>query len=387
MPLGYRLVERKLLIDETEAATVRLIFERYLELGSIGALLQDLSERGIVTRRRTLATGRTIGGVPFTRGPLAHLLKNRMYLGELNHGSNSYPAEHSPLIPKETFEAVKARLAAQAAASGYNQSKSEALLQGKLFDDRGHRMTPSFAVKGGVRYRYYVSRATTEGRRAEAGAVTRVPAADVERVVVEAIANLGLSHGGQAEATGGAVQGLALSGDRSAGGDRDSGASDIRLVQDHVERITIRADAIEINLAAATAALARASTISAPWTKPAFRVHREILAPAEGSRKDPRAMSFDTRSRLLAAIGKARRWLGELTSGRARDIEALAAREGRSERSLTMLLSLAFVEPDLVKAIVKNRMPRGIGLTRMTDLPGEWDGQRRVLGLAADAHA
>src|SRR5271169_6779829 len=92
VPLGYQVVDRKLIVDEAEANTVRLIFDRYLELGSIQALLQDLRERGVVTRRRTLATGRTIGGIPFTKGPLAYLLKNRMYLGELNHGANSYPA-------------------------------------------------------------------------------------------------------------------------------------------------------------------------------------------------------------------------------------------------------------------------------------------------------
>ena len=94
-------------------------------------------------------------------------------------------------------------------------------------------------------------------------------------------------------------------------------------------------------------------------------------------------MSSDTRSRLLAAIGKARRWLDELTSGRAPDVDTLATREDRSPRSVSMLLSLAFLAPDLVKAIVENRMPRGIGLTRMTDLPSDWDEQRRVLGVRA----
>src|SRR3954469_14795725 len=83
--LGYEVRERKLVIREDEAATVRLIFERYLELGSLPALQRELRERGIVTRRRRLSLGRTIGGVPLTNGPLAHLLRNRVYLGELNH--------------------------------------------------------------------------------------------------------------------------------------------------------------------------------------------------------------------------------------------------------------------------------------------------------------
>jgi DNA invertase Pin-like site-specific DNA recombinase len=359
VPLGYRVIERKLLIDEEEAKTVRLIFDRYLEQGSIQALLQDLRERGVVTRRRPLATGKTIGGIPFTKGPLAYLLKNRMYLGELNHGANSYPAEHPPLLPKELFDSVQAHLASKAAASGYRQSRSEALLAGKLFDDRGHRMTPSYAVKGGARYRYYISRPTKDGQQGAAGKIVRVPAADVERVVIDTLATL-----------------TALTIDLGASLDPER-----ERLRQFIERITIRPGAIEITLTLDAAAIAGNSAIVATWSKPPTRVQREIIAPAQGQWEDPRAMSSDTRSRLLAAIGKARRWLDELTSGRAPDIDTLAAREDRSPRSASMLLSLAFLAPDLVRAIVENRLPRGIGLTRMMDLPSEWDEQRRVLGM------
>ncbi len=95
VPLGYRVLERKLVSDEAEAETVQLIFERYITLGSMLALMEELRERGIVTRQRALASGRTIGGISFTKGPLAHLLKNRTYLGELNHHGGSYPADHA----------------------------------------------------------------------------------------------------------------------------------------------------------------------------------------------------------------------------------------------------------------------------------------------------
>ena len=361
VPLGYRVIERKLVIDEEEAKTVRLIFGRYLELGSIQTLLQDLRERSVVTRRRPLATGKTIGGIPFTKGPLAYLLKNRMYLGELNHGTNSYPAEHPPLIPKELFDSVQADLASRAVASGYRQSRSGALLTGKLFDDRGHRMTPSYAVKGGVRYRYYISGVTKDGQHAVAGKIVRVPAADVERVVIDTLATL-----------------TALAIDLGAGLDPES-----ERLRQFVERITIRPGAIEITLTLDAAAIVGNSSLVAPWSKTPTRVQREIIAPAQGQWEDSRAMSSDTRSRLLAAIAKARRWLDELSSGRTPDIEALAAREDRSPRSAAMLLSLAFLAPDLVKAIVENRLPRGIGLTRMMDLPHDWDEQHRALGVRA----
>src|SRR5215217_1763361 len=112
VPLGYEVRERKLVIREDEAKTVRLIFERYLALGSLPAVQRELRERGIVTRRRTLSSGRTIGGVPLTNGPLAHILRNRVYLGELNHKGASYPGEHAQIISPSLFDAVQEKLTA-----------------------------------------------------------------------------------------------------------------------------------------------------------------------------------------------------------------------------------------------------------------------------------
>ena len=187
VPLGYRVEDRKLVVDEAEAATVRLVFERYLALGSMLTLLAELRERNIRTRRRTLSSGRDIGGVFFTKGPLAHLLKNRMYLGELNHHGQSYPGDHSPIIDREAFEAVQTRLNENMAARRQNRTPSRALLIGKIFDDKGNLMTPSYAVKSSVRYRYYVSRAVTEGRKNEAGSIARIAAVEIERLVCEAL--------------------------------------------------------------------------------------------------------------------------------------------------------------------------------------------------------
>ncbi len=166
--------------------------------------------------------------------------------------------------------------------------------------------------------------------------------------------------------------------------DSDAGLDPAReRLRQFVERITIRPGAIEIALTLDAAAIVGNSAVVASWSKPPTRIQREIIAPAQGEWEDPGAMSSDTRSRLLAAIGKARQWLDELTSGRAPGIDTLATGENRSPRSVSMLLSLAFLAPDLVKAIVENRLPRGIGLTRMTDLPSDWSEQRRALGVRA----
>jgi site-specific DNA recombinase len=136
VPLGYRVQDRKLLIDHEEAATVRLIFERYLALGSLPALQGELRQRDIRTRQRTLSSGRITGGVHFTNGPLAHLLRNRVYLGEINHRGTSYPGEHQAIVTVETFAAVQAMLSANLNGRRMARRASGALLLGKIHDDR-----------------------------------------------------------------------------------------------------------------------------------------------------------------------------------------------------------------------------------------------------------
>jgi len=147
VPLGYEVKDRKLMVNEEEAATVRLIFSRYLDLGSLSALQRDLREQGIVTRKRTLSSGRTIGARALTNGPLAHMLRNRMYLGEINHRDKSYRGEHAPIIDPSLFKAVQTKLTENRQERRRRRQSSNALLIGKLFDDRGNRMTPTYAIK------------------------------------------------------------------------------------------------------------------------------------------------------------------------------------------------------------------------------------------------
>jgi DNA invertase Pin-like site-specific DNA recombinase len=373
VPLGYQVVERKLVIDDQEAETVRFIFRRYLELGSLGTLIDDLRQNRIVTRVRALATGRVVGGVSFTRGPLDYLLKNRMYLGEINHGPNSYPGEHPAIVDRGLFEAVQARLAAQAAASGYRRSRSDALLTGKLFDHLGRPMTRSHAVKGGVRYRYYITRASTRPGGGRDTTIVRLPAPDVEEAIFNALEDEGLAKGVPAMTCANGSEPI-------VGDPLVNREISVRTL---VERVTVQAGAIEIELANDAANADRERTIVVNWSKAPTRVQRDVILPASGQPEDRRAMSSDTRSRLLSAIATARRWMDELAAGRFESVDALAAREGRSTRSATMLLSLAFLAPDLVKAIVDNRLPRGVGLTNLAKLPSVWGEQWKALGLPA----
>src|SRR5262249_45238378 len=122
-------------------------------------------------------TGETVGGIPFTRGPLAHLLRNRFYIGNVPFKGEILKGEQPAIVDRDLFEAVQAKLSEQVNGHKTARMKSEALLLGRIFDDRGNRMSPSHARKGGVKYRYYLSSALLQGVVGSAGSVRRVPAA------------------------------------------------------------------------------------------------------------------------------------------------------------------------------------------------------------------
>src|SRR4030081_3537593 len=186
-PLGYETKDRRITVVEEEAERVRTIFRRYLELGSLNLLMADLRERGIVTKVRSLKTGRTVGGIPFTRGPLAHFLRNRFYVGEVAFKGEVLPGEQPAILDRDLFDAVQATFNDHRNNQTVARGKSDALLTGRIYDDRGNRMTPSHARKGGIKYRYYLSSALLHGQPERAGSVRRVPAAEVEALVASAV--------------------------------------------------------------------------------------------------------------------------------------------------------------------------------------------------------
>jgi DNA invertase Pin-like site-specific DNA recombinase len=340
VPLGYRVEARKLVVYEAEAAIVRMAFERYVALGSLTALLQELRSKGIVTRKRALSSGRVIGGVPFTKGPLAHLLRNRTYVGELNHKGLSYKAEHVAVVASELFERVQTRLGEQVNGRRTEHAASGALLLGRIFDDRGHRMTPATTNKKGQRYRYYVSSALAQGLATDAGSCRRVAAPKIEQAIVRALRS-------------------------RFPGDVDEPT----LIADHLDRVTVTRHAIELQMTDGDAI-----TLALPGSSRA----RTIIAPSEIVL---RPMRSETRSVLLRWMALGRRWVVELAKGGSLDMDALAEREGCSRRQIERAIAYAFLSPDLVKAIAEGRLPRGASASVLADAPMEWSQQWLMLSL------
>src|ERR1700730_18103708 len=152
VPLGYDTKDRRITINEAEADRVRTIFRTYLKLGSINLLVADLRKSGLETKVRTLRTGGTVGGIPFGRGPLAHILRNRFYIGQVAFKGEVLAGAQPAIVNRTLFDEVQAKLSEQLNNHMATRMKSEALLVGRIFDDRGNRMSPSHARKRGINY-------------------------------------------------------------------------------------------------------------------------------------------------------------------------------------------------------------------------------------------
>ncbi|MBA3670230.1 MAG: recombinase family protein, partial [Sphingomonas sp.] len=184
-PIGYDVHERALVVNEPEAETVRLIFQLYVKLGSVLVLEAELRRRGIVSKRRVDRGGRETGAKPFSRGALYVLLRNPIYVGRVRHRDQTYPGQHKAIVDHDTYNRTQRSIDANSVTRRVGHigtEKSGALLVGRLFDERGRRMSPSHTNKGGKRYGYYVSR--REGPDDAEHPVIRVPAGELESLVV-----------------------------------------------------------------------------------------------------------------------------------------------------------------------------------------------------------
>jgi site-specific DNA recombinase len=358
----------KITVIEDEAERVRLIFRRYLELGGVNALVRDLIARNIRTKKRLLATDVIRGGVLFGRGSLFYLLRNRFYIGEVKYKDEILPGEQPAILDRALFDAVQQKLTDQWTNRTRIRNASDHLLTGILFDDAGHRMAPTHSTKAGIRYRYYVSLPHLYGNSkiTPLGSVSRIPATEIEDIVIKSIN----AH---------------LIARRERPASVAANVGDRNLVMERSARIDVHEDRLVIRLKSAdgeeASDAADKNLISIPWQKPPSRKSRQILVPHGVPKSDVRPTRIERRARLVSAIARGRRWLDEIVSGSVTDVQQIAARQKCSTRQVNMTISLAFLAPDLVRAAVEGRLPRGIGVERLRDAPAEWSRQFEALGL------
>jgi site-specific DNA recombinase len=357
VPLGYRVQDRALHMVEDHAEIVRSLFRRYLETGSVVRLKRQLDSEEVRIPIRIDGGGRSTGGGLFSRGHVYKILSNPIYVGRIAHKGQVHEGQHPPIVPQELWEQVQQSLRDLGAAkTKRTRQSSDALLAGKLYDDGGNRMSPTWARKGSKRWRYYVSQAALQGDKSKAGSILRVPAADVETLVAEALGKLS--------------------------SDCAASQTDIRNL---IDRVVIGRATIRIQLSDLAEGTDSARILALPWTRPSPYRKREIIQGANDAKTYARPMPANARAILIEALRDAHRWLDELLSDPRLTFESIASREGKSERSIRMTLWLAFLAPEIVKAAVEGRLPRGFGLKRLVDLPMAWPDQWRALGLQAPA--
>jgi site-specific DNA recombinase len=388
VPLGYVVRDRKLIVDPAEAATVRRIFERYVALSSIVTTADALAQDGFETKITLTNDGFQRGGIPWTRGALAHLLGNRVYIGEVRHRDAHYPGEHAAIIERDLWDCVAAQLADRRhdRRSPRNLRHGN-LLGGLLFDGLGRPMRTCSAGKGSRTYHYYASCADAVAR--DRHAAWRMPARDLEALVVEGVRAF-LAEGSRVHD---AVAGHNL--------DRDGlsavlSSAAVRAVdpdplacRDLIARIDVLDEQIDILITTdgllptteAEILAARPHRI----TVPAIRLRRgkevRLLIPAPDgvlqSSPDPAlikllANAFAARDAVNAATG--------MTT-----LAEVAKSSGYSLEYFSLLLRLSMLAPDIVAAIHKGQQPPSLNrqrLARTANLPVEWAAQRAALGFA-----
>ncbi|MEM0989793.1 MAG: recombinase family protein [Pseudomonadota bacterium] len=391
-PIGYRAQDRKLVVVPEEAALVRQIFDRYLALGSVGALREELAREGRHTPLRVSRTGRRTGGCAFSKGKLYWVLSNPIVVGKVRHRDQVHEGQHEAIVDQETWDRVQAQLATNRRSHANRASaRHPSPLAGKLFDPRGQRMRPSHVRKKGKRYRYYVSLGLIEGGAESCPNGWRIPAEEIERALAQAI-----------------VERLRDPGTTSALLNRAGTARPDRLITDlHaiareleeptqpggaalLRAIPLRVDLEEevlrarIDLAKSLQIEQRSEDSPADELEIAvpLRIARRgaamklILKGAADDRRPPDPQLVQL---LMTARRRAKTYIdpSKLTS-----ISELAAREGIDTGDVSRSMQLAFLAPDLVERILDGRQPPELTATclqRLNQLPLLWEDQRALL--------
>ena len=354
VPLGYRSVAKKLEIVPEEADLVRKIFSDYLRLGSLGALAASLNGEGLKPKPRQLTNNRTIQAACYRVGPLAYLLKNRFYIGDVVYRGEIHPGEHPSILDHDLFEAVQARLKDQTIERSALRAASPSLFAGRIFDDRDNPMTPAHANKQGVRYRYYVSHALLQGQKSSAGSVPRVSAPDIEKLVLSALrSNTGVNPD----------------------------ASDREVVELHLERAIVCRDSIVVEFKVPDQGDAETEAmplkVSIPFSPTVLPRKGVIHAPANVG-----AIDEATRMSLLTSIARCLAWTLSIIEDPTINFATIAERENLAERHIRFLAPLAYLSPRIIEAIAEGRAPAGMTVTRLArKLPLAWAEQEMAFGL------
>jgi hypothetical protein len=395
LPLGYDVESRRLVVNATEAELVRQIYQRYLELGSVVELADDLNARGYKTKVQERASGPHRGGCPFRRGTLYHLLANPIYLGKIVHKGEVYPGEHEAIVPEDLFAAVQEKLKVHASGTSRRlRGQQPSLLTGILQDSAGRAMTPSHASKGKAqRYRYYVTRPdqTTDQP------AYRVSAHDLEQIVTTRVAAYFAAQSNIADLAPADIEAHAL---QQALTKTDITAATLRsgtakakhaIITQVLSQAILHED--RVNLTLSINGLAEIlgipldpSAVPITLSVPAHRERRghqvRLMIAGEGQLRQtvltPKPARDDKLIALLAGAHAARQLVLDHPET---PLAELAIKQGKCRKHLGQLIELSCLAPDIVEAVLAGKQPASLTTAelRSSSLPLSWNEQHALL--------
>ena len=380
VPLGYEAKHRKLIIDPAEAETVRDIYRRYLEVGSVRNLKETLDNEGMKSRHNS----------SFSRGVLYNILSNPLYIGQIRHKDVCHPGQHEAIIDQKLWDQVQWRRTGNVKGGEKRPRVTEASpLIGKLFDESGTSLTPTHANKKGKRYRYYISQELVTGmNRSSKG--WRLPALEIENLVTQAARQILDNHSTLIDSLREVgvltrdipdILKVASGESRKLNSTTDRSETLTRIVQrvelnNQCMRLTLQLASIVGRSDNSNSMTPESITRDVPMKIKRRGVEmRLVIAGGISSRYDPA---------LIKVVARARTWFDELQTGLAKYPHDIAKRYNVSVRYVGQLLPLAFLAPDIVEAIVAGQQPANLTadtLIKRIALPADWSEQRRILGF------
>ncbi|MAM71819.1 MAG: resolvase [Gammaproteobacteria bacterium] len=366
IPLGYDLDNRQLKINPEEAEKVKLIFSQYLALGNVSALKHFLDENRIVSKVRISQKGIKSGGKPISRGSLYKMLNNPVYRGMIKHRDQVYPGLHEGIISETLWVKTQNLLKenSHAAANGL-RAKHPSLLAGILFDDKGNAMSPSHAVKNGKRYRYYISQAHVQQQVGKAGSLSRIPAGEIETVVIERIKVLLINSIELNNIVGNTTETESYFKTAIKLAEKLSDKTD--ALRDLITRIKLSKTQIVISIS--SSAIYKALELAPPEidTVIEFKVKTQ-LKRCQGEKKfivrdSVNESTQNTSPTLLKAITRAYVWNQMLVNEEVQSVRELAKKEGIACRYISRILPLATLPAQIIESILDGKQDPHLTLT------------------------
>jgi site-specific DNA recombinase len=384
--MGYIAHERTLKVDEEPASLVRHIYERYLALGSVRLLKQELDNQGITTPKRLTSTERQYGGRPFSRGHLYKVLSNPVYIGKIIHYDKIYEGQHPAIIEMTTWDAVQNRL--QGNHQGERKRKaapSNSLLLGLVFDEAGQRLVPSHSQKHSKRYRYYISEPLNKTSRGDEPNGIRMPAPELESLVINQLADWLSDEAAVLKILNpkaNQTQQISQAIKQYQGLLNEDGKERYEFIHQLVKKVQILSEQIQITI--------NPNALFEDSPHPIEPITIETQAKIERCGMAMRLMvgnktALQTQDQVLTnSIRKAQDWLEQLTLGKVSSVSELAKQEGTTSNFITRMIYRAFLAPDIIRAIMNGTQPATLNsdlLKKVVPLPLDWEDQRKLLGF------